>query len=57
VGGPLGTRPELDRWAIEAKLAAELDGWAAPLAVCNYETWRRLDGAQTAETHSLLLPS
>lgn len=43
LGAPIGEQP-LGRWAVEAKLAVELDGWSAPLAVCDHETWRRLEG-------------
>ena len=41
IGGPIDRQP-LAQWAIERKLAIALDGWCAPLAVTNVDTWRRL---------------
>jgi hypothetical protein len=43
IGGPLERQP-LAEWAIERKLAVRLDGWCAPLAVTDVETWRRFEG-------------
>lgn len=42
VGSPLHRQP-LAEWAIERKLAVALDGWCAPLAITDVDTWRRLE--------------
>ena len=42
VGGPLARRP-LHAWAVERKLAVELDGWSVPLAVSDYETLKSFE--------------
>jgi ribosomal peptide maturation radical SAM protein 1 len=47
VGGPLAKDP-FAKWAIQSKLAVELDGWSVPLAVTDVETWRRFQNAATA---------
>ena len=43
VGGPVA-RQRLHDWAVEGKLAVELDGYSVPLAVSDYETMRRFEG-------------
>ena len=43
IGGPIERQP-LARWAIERKLALDLDGWCVPLAVTEADTWRKLEG-------------
>jgi ribosomal peptide maturation radical SAM protein 1 len=40
MGGPLAKQP-LAEWAIQSKLAVELDGCSVPLAVTDGETWKR----------------
>jgi hypothetical protein len=42
IGGPLDRQP-LAEWAIDHKLAVALDGWCAPLAVTDVDSWRRFE--------------
>ena len=42
VGGPVA-RQHLHDWAVQGKLAVELDGYSVPLAVSDYETMRRFE--------------
>ena len=44
LGGPLDRQP-LAEWAIDRKLAVALDGWCAPLAVTDFDTWRRFESS------------
>jgi ribosomal peptide maturation radical SAM protein 1 len=56
IGGPIDRQP-LGQWAIERKLAVDLDGWCVPLAVTEVETWRGLEGGlQDGRSFSSALP-
>jgi hypothetical protein len=41
-GGPV-EKQDLSSWAIERRLAVELDGWLVPLAVSDYETMKAFE--------------
>jgi len=53
IGGPL-ERQRLASWAIERKLAVALDGWCAPLATTDVETWRRWEARTPEEVQNAL---
>jgi ribosomal peptide maturation radical SAM protein 1 len=53
-GGPREKEPEA-AWALEAKVAVELDGWLVPLAVADHQTIERFEPAVNgAERNELI---
>lgn len=54
-GGPREKEPEA-AWALQAKVAVELDGWLVPLAVADHQTIERFEPAVNRVERNLLIP-
>lgn len=54
-GGPREKEPEA-AWALNAKVAVELDGWLVPLAVADHQTIERFEPAVNSSERNRLVP-